>query len=55
MDEVRREDSLPGAPDASYIIIKFNTTFERKKKAVETVLTIVGTDGKFGVVGYYVQ
>ena len=45
----------PGAPDANYVVIKFNTAFEKRKKAVETVVTIAGENGQFAVVGYYVQ
>lgn len=55
MKSVRQESSLPGAPDANYIVVKFDTVFERKKKAVETVITIAGENGMFTVVGYYVE
>jgi hypothetical protein len=29
--------SLPGAPDGEYVVLIFNTVFENKKAAVETV------------------
>jgi hypothetical protein len=55
MSSVERETSLPGAPDANYIVIKFDTVFEKKKKAVETVITVVGQNDQLGVTGYYVE
>jgi hypothetical protein len=47
--------SLPGVPDADYIVIKFNTKFEKKKKAIETLITIVDSKGQIRVAGYYVE
>ena len=29
--------SLPGAPDGQYVVIQFDTSFENKKSAIETV------------------
>lgn len=47
--------SLPGAPDGQYVIIQFNTTFENKKSAVETITPMVDTDGSWKVSGYYIR
>lgn len=52
---VRRKTTLPGVPDANYVVIKFNTDFERKKKAVETIVAIAGQNGQLSVAGYYVE
>jgi hypothetical protein len=55
LNSARREKSLPGVPDANYIVLKFDTVFERKKKAVETVVTIVDQNGQLSIAGYYVE
>jgi hypothetical protein len=47
--------SLPGAPDGQYVIIQFNTSFENKKSAIETVTPMLDADGKWRVSGYYIK
>ena len=47
--------TLPGAPDGQYVIIQFNTTFENKATAVETVTTALDRDGKWRVAGYFIN
>jgi len=47
--------SLPGAPDGEYVVIHFDTTFENKKAAVETVTPMMDKDGVWRVSGYYIQ
>ncbi|MDJ0572863.1 MAG: DUF4019 domain-containing protein [Pleurocapsa sp. MO_192.B19] len=47
--------SLPGAPDGEYVVIQFNTSFEHKKSAVETVTPMKDQDGKWRVSGYYIK
>ena len=47
--------SLPGAPDGEYVVIQFNTSFEHKKSAVETVTPMKDKDGKWRVSGYYIK
>ena len=49
------QTSLPGAPDGEYVVIQFNTSFENKKKAVETVTPMMGKDGVWRVSGYYIK
>lgn len=46
---------VPGAPDGHYVIIQFNTTFENKKQAVETVTPMKEPDGSWKVSGYYIN
>ena len=46
--------TLPGAPDGEYVIIQFDTSFEHKKSAVETV-TPMFEDGQWKVSGYYIK
>ncbi len=47
--------SLPGAPDGQYVVIQYNTSFENKKSAVETVTPMLDKDGKWRVSGYFIK
>ena len=47
--------SLPGAPDGEYVVILFETSFENKKSAIETVTPMMDKDGKWRVSGYYIK
>ncbi len=47
--------SLPGAPDGEYVVIQFETSFEHKKSAIETVTPMMDKDGKWRVSGYYIK
>ena len=47
--------SLPGAPDGEYVVVQFETSFENKKSAVETVTPKLDKDGKWRVSGYFIK
>ena len=47
--------ALPGAPDGEYVVIQFETSFENKKTAIETVTPMMDKDGKWRVSGYYIK
>ena len=47
--------SLPGAPDGEYVVIKYRTSFSRKKKAQETVTPMKEADGTWKVSGYFIK
>jgi ribosomal protein S17E len=47
--------SLPGAPDGEYVVIQFDTSFENKKSAIETVTPMKDKDGKWRVSGYFIK
>ena len=47
--------SLPGAPDGEYVIIRYETSFENKKSAIETITPMLDKDGKWKVSGYYIK
>jgi len=47
--------SLPGAPDGEYVVIQYDTKFEKKASAVETVTPMLDKDGKWRVSGYYIK
>ncbi len=47
--------SLPGAPDGQYVVIQYDTSFENKKSAVETVVPMLDKDGQWRVSGYTIK
>jgi hypothetical protein len=47
--------TLPGAPDGEYVVLQFNTSFENKKSAVETVTPMLDKDNEWRVSGYYIN
>ena len=47
--------TLPGAPDGEYVVIEYETQFEKKKSATETVTPMLDKDGKWRVSGYYIK
>jgi len=47
--------TLPGAPDGEYVVFQFNTTFEQKSAAIETVTVIREKDGTWHVGGYFIK
>ncbi len=46
--------SLPGAPDGEYVVLQFQTQFENKAQAVETVTPMLD-EGQWRVAGYYIR
>ncbi len=46
--------SLPGAPDGEYVVLQFQTSFENKAQAVETVTPMLD-EGHWRVSGYYIR
>jgi ribosomal protein S17E len=42
-------------PDGKYVVIKYDTSFENKKSAVETVTPMLDKDGKWRVAGYFIK
>lgn len=47
--------SLPGAPEGEYVILRFESNFEHKKKITEMVTPQKDPDGIWRVAGYYVR
>ena len=47
--------SLPGAPDGDYVVIQYDTSFEHKQSAIETVTPMLDKDGQWRVSGYYIK
>lgn len=48
-------ESLPGAPDGKYVRITYESSFESKKAATETVTAMLDRDGRWRVVGYFIK
>jgi len=46
--------TLPGVPDGEYLVIQFQTDFQNKKPATET-LTLSKSSGKWLPVGYFIK
>ena len=47
--------TLPGAPDGQYVVVQYDSTFESKASAVETVTAILEPDGTWHVGGYFIR
>jgi hypothetical protein len=51
----QRMKELPGAPDALYMVIRFRTSFQYKKSAVETVTFMMEKGGSWKAAGYFIK
>ena len=51
----RLVESLPGAPKGPYVVIRFDSVFERQREAVETITPVRGADGVWRVAGYFIK
>ena len=47
--------TLPGAPDGEYVVIQYETSFQNKQQAIETITPMLDKDGKWRVSGYYIK
>lgn len=52
--KVTTSTSLPGAPDGEYTVIQFQSSFQNKASAVET-LTLMKDGGQWRPAGYYIR
>jgi hypothetical protein len=48
-------EKLPGAPEGKYVVIQFDTVFEKNPSAVETVTPMLDPDGVWRVSGYFIR
>ena len=48
-------EKVPGGPDGKYVVLQFETVFEEKASAIETVTPMVDPDGIWRVSGYYIK
>jgi len=49
------QTTLSGAPDGEYIVIQFETSFQNRKSAIETVTAMLDKDGQWRVAGYFIK
>jgi hypothetical protein len=47
--------SLPGAPDGDYVVLVYESSFEHKQSAIETITPALDKDGKWRVSGYFIK
>jgi len=47
--------TLPGAPDGEYVVIQYDSSFEHKQSAVETITPMLDKDGKWRISGYFIK
>jgi len=47
--------SLAGAPDGTYVVMEFATSFAKKKEAFETVCFSREADGSWRAAGYFIR
>ena len=55
LKQVQHTQSMPGAPDGDYVVMQFDTHFEHKQAAVETVTFIQEKKGEWKAAGYYIK
>jgi len=55
LESAKYSTTLPGAPDGEYVLIQFETSFENKKSAIETITPMKDPDGVWRVSGYYIK
>lgn len=48
-------EKVPGAPDGKYVIIQYESAFEKKATAVETITPMLDPDGTWRVSGYFIR
>jgi hypothetical protein len=47
--------TLPGVPDGDYVVIQYDSIFEHKQSAVETITPMLDKDGQWRVSGYFIK
>lgn len=47
--------TLPGAPDGQYVVLQYQSAFQSKASATETVTVALDPDGTWRVVGYFIK
>jgi uncharacterized protein DUF4019 len=48
-------EKVPGGPDGKYVVIQYETVFDKKSSAIETVTPMVDPDGAWRVSGYFIR
>jgi hypothetical protein len=53
--EAKYTKSLEGAPDGEYVVIQYESSFEKQKSVTETIVPMLDKDGKWLVSGYFIR
>jgi len=48
-------EKIPGAPDGKYVTIQYETVFEHKASAVESLTLMLDPDGVWRASGYFIR
>ena len=51
----RFSTTMPGGPTGRYVFLQYQTDFENKKGAIETIVPMLDTDGRWKISGYYIK
>ncbi len=51
----RFSTTMPGGPTGRYVFLQYQTDFENKKNAVETIVPMLAKDGRWRISGYYIK
>jgi Protein of unknown function (DUF4019) len=54
LKKAQHTKAVPGAPDGDYVVMQFDTRFEHKHAAVETVTFMQEKHGTWKAAGYYI-
>jgi len=55
IDHIEPMNNPAGAPDGEYIKLQFNSSFEKKQTAGETVTLVKENNGQWRLAGYFIQ
>jgi len=55
LKSARYTTTLPGAPDGRYVVIQYESSFEHKQSAIETITPMLDNDGLWHVSGYFIK
>ena len=55
LKDAKFSPKMNGAPDGQYVVLHFDTTFEKKVAAVETLTVTLDADGQWKVCGYFIR
>jgi len=55
LKEANYTKTLEGAPAGEYVVIQYESSFEKQDSVAETITPTLDKDGKWRVVGYYIR
>jgi hypothetical protein len=55
LTSARYTTTLPGTPDGRYVVIQYESSFEHKQSAIETITPMLDKDGQWRVSGYFIK